>query len=318
MTILDFRPAERGRSEADTLLAGWETYLKAERCAPGTIEGYLSRARMYLSWCAARGKPVVVDRKQVTEWMADLLEENMPATVTTKQTALKRFSWWLANEEGALDSDVLLGMRPPKVDQPLVEPLTVAELGALIQACRTTGRTLRERPFRDVRDEFCVRMMAETGMRAGELVGLRLEDIGVDADTGENIVRIRRAKGNKSRRIAFGHETALAYDRWLRKRQGHRLAGGPKVLLGDGGKGFGYDALRVAIGGRAWTAEITGFHLHRLRHTQAHRWLDAGGSESGLMANNGWTNLTSLRRYTNAQKEARAAREARGLNLGNL
>jgi hypothetical protein len=31
-------------------------------------------------------------------------------------------------------------------------------------------------------------------------------------------------------------------------------------------------------------AGIVGFHPHRLRHTAAHRWPAAGGSEGGLMA----------------------------------
>lgn len=300
------------------LVPGWITYLRSERHATGTITGYVSRVQMYLRWCIEHEHPAMIDRRQVTEWMADLLESNMPSTVVTKQTAVKQFSRWLADEEGALESDVLSGMRAPHVDEPYIEPLTVEQLQALIGACRTKGRTLRERPFRDVRDEYAVRMLANTGMRAGELVGLETSDITVDPDTGENMVRIRRGKGGRFRMSAFGRDTALALDRWMRKRQGHRLAGTPKILLGAGGKNFGYDALRTAIGGRAEAAEIPGFFLHQLRHTQAHRWLEAGGSESGLMANNGWSNPTTMRRYTSAQKSARAAKEAHGLDLGAL
>ena len=55
-----------------------------------------------------------------------------------------------------------------------------------------------------------------------------------------------------------------------------------------------------------------------MRHTAAHRWLSAGGSESGLMAVAGWTRPDMLMRYTKAQASARAAEEARGLNLGDL
>ncbi len=43
-----------------------------------------------------------------------------------------------------------------------------------------------------------------------------------------------------------------------------------------------------------------------------------GGSEGGLMAVAGWTRPDMLLRYTKAQASARAADEARTLNLGEL
>jgi hypothetical protein len=46
-----------------------------------------------------------------------------------------------------------------------------------------------------------------------------------------------------------------------------------------------------------------GFRPHRLRHTAAHRWLAAGGSESGLMAIAGWTRTDMLVRYTRARPQ---------------
>jgi len=65
-------------------------------------------------------------------------------------------------------------------------------------------------------------------------------------------------------------------------------------------------------------AGVDGFHPHRLRHTAAHRWLAAGGSEGGLMAVAGWTRPDMLMRYTQAQASSRAAEEAKKLNLGDL
>ncbi len=61
-----------------------------------------------------------------------------------------------------------------------------------------------------------------------------------------------------------------------------------------------------------------GFHPHKLRHTAAHRWLAAGGSESGLMAMAGWTRTDMLIRHTRATAAERAAAEAFRLDLGNL
>lgn len=69
---------------------------------------------------------------------------------------------------------------------------------------------------------------------------------------------------------------------------------------------------------RARRAGIPGFHPHILRHTAAHRWLAAGGSEGGLMAVAGWTRPDMLARYPQARASERAAEEARRLNLGEL
>ena len=74
----------------------------------------------------------------------------------------------------------------------------------------------------------------------------------------------------------------------------------------------------VALGRRAEQAGIDGFHPHRLRHTDAHRWLAKGGSEAGLMAIAGWSRTDMLIRYTRARASERAADESRRLDLGAL
>jgi len=107
-------------------------------------------------------------------------------------------------------------------------------------------------------------------------------------------------------------------DRRDEARRTHRLAGTDALWLGDRGKQFSYWGLHKALGMRARRAGISGFHPHILRHTAAHRWLAAGGSEGGLMAVAGWTRPDTLAIYTRARASERAAEEARRLNLGEL
>lgn len=156
--------------------------------------------------------------------------------------------------------------------------------------------------------------MVETGARAGEVVGMAVADVDLTAGTAV----VRRGKGGKGRVVPFGPQTARAIDRYKRLRAGHRLAATPPLWLGERGSGFGYTALYKALTYRARLAGIAGFHPHRLRHTAAHRWLAAGGSEQGLMAVAGWSQPDMLMRYTRARASERAAVEARTLNLGDL
>lgn len=222
--------------------------------------------------------------------------------------ALRRYAAWLA-DEGEIDSNPLLGAKPPALDKKVTRALSDDELKRLIAACKG-------KEFLDRRDEAAVRFLAETGVRAGELLGMELPD---DLNVAQGVAIVRRGKGGKGRVVPFGPQTAAAMDRYLRARKAHRLATdtGP-VWLGGGGQGFGYTALDKALKKRAEVAGIEKFHLHLMRSTAATRWLRAGGSEQGLMSVAGWSTRSMLDRYTSASAAERAASEARGLNLGDL
>lgn len=97
-------------------------------------------------------------------------------------------------------------------------------------------------------------------------------------------ITVRSGKGGRDRVIPVGPLTIRAIRDYLDLRQQHPAAEEPTFWLGTRSTGFGYDGLGKALRRRAALAGIKGFHPHKLRHTAAHRWLAAGGSESGLMA----------------------------------
>lgn len=289
------------------LLPSWLLALRAERKSPQTVKSYADGVAGYLRYCAEAGVPAELSRRTLAGYVDTLLGAGRSAaTARARQLAVRRFAAWLT-EEGELDTDPLLGAKAPKLDKLVTEPLTDAQIKALLATC--TGKELRAR-----RDEGIIRLMVETGVRAGEVAALAVAD--VDISTGLAIVR--RGKGGKGRSVPFGPQTARAIDRYARIRRTHRLADTAALWLGDRGKAFGYDALHKTLAERAATAGIPRFHPHLLRHTAAHRWLRAGGSETGLMAVAGWSRPDMLMRYTQARAADRAADEARTLNLGDL
>jgi integrase/recombinase XerD len=299
--------------DAERLGTSWQLALRAQRKSPQTLKSYGDGLRLYLAWCA-KNDAEPLRRSSLNLWTANLLDEGAAAaTARARQLAVRRFASWLA-EEHEIPSDPFLGIKSPKLDERVVEPLTDDDLRALIKTCTVAKGTDASVAMRHRRDEAIIRLMLETGARAGEVVSIELPDLQLPQGT----VIIRRGKGGKGRVVPFGPEVALSMDRYLRARAGHRLAASDALWLGDRGKQFTYDALHKTLGERAKAAGIEGFHPHRLRHTAAHRWLAAGGSESGLMAVAGWTRPDMLMRYTKAQASARAAEEARKLNLGEL
>jgi site-specific recombinase XerD len=288
------------------LVDSFEIELKSLRRSPQTQKIYLSSVRRYLQWCADNQLPVQIDRRQVQQWIADILESGAQAsTAQARLAGVRQFSKWLA-AEGEIDADPLLKLNAPKGDIPITPVLTDEQLDALIKVCQ--GKSLRDR-----RDEAIVRLLAETGMRAGELMDLGVDDV----DVVRGLATIRRGKGGKGRVAAFGPQTAKALDRYIRLRRTHPGAESKALWLGARThQPLGPHGLRTTLADRARRAGVPKFHPHVLRHTLASNWLSQGGSEGGLMAIAGWSSREMLDRYARATATQRAIEEARTLKLG--
>ena len=158
--------------------------------------------------------------------------------------------------------------------------------------------------FEGLRDEAVIRLLADTGMRAGEVLALAVDDV----DLRRRMVTVTSAKGGKHRMAAFSAETARAIDRYLRSaRRGHKLAATPRLWLGTANRGWTYPSLRGALLKRAEAAGITGLPpapppAHR--HVAA---LDAGVAEGDVMAHIGWSSRAMLDRYVEDTAQRRAA-----------
>ncbi|ORA73994.1 hypothetical protein BST25_10995 [Mycobacterium heidelbergense] len=242
-------------------------------------------------------------------WTTHLLSVGAePATARIRQQAVRRFAAWLADEK-VIERDPFLGLKSPKIDIKVVERLTDDELRLMLKACAGTH-------LHDRRDEACLRLLMETGMRAGELLALSVRDI----DLVEGVVTIRKGKGGKGRYVPFEAHTGAVVDRYLRIRRHHPLSHTSSLWLTETGSGdhLSYQGLRTSLLARATAAGIEGFHLHRLRHTFASRYLSHGGSEGSLMQMAGWRTRQMVDRYSQDTAAERALTETRHLQLGDL
>jgi integrase/recombinase XerD len=289
------------------LLTSWDRTMPALRKSDATRATYAEGIRAFLKWCETTGTAAEITKASAQAFIVDLLNGGAaPATARTRHMALRRFAAWLA-DEGEIDANPLLGVKPPKMDHKVVHALSDEQLRGLLKAC--AGKE-----FIDRRDEALIRLMAETGLRASEAVGLRVADV----DLSQGCALVVRGKGGKGRVVPFGPQTVAALDRYLRARRRHPLSDSPALWLGGGGQTFTYAGLSAALKRRAAVAGIEGFHAHRLRHTAATRWLRARGSEQGLMTIAGWSTRSMIDRYTGASASERAADEARSLNLDDM
>jgi integrase/recombinase XerD len=293
------------------LAESWYIALEAQGRSKQTVRAYKAGVDGFLAWSAKQGPAApVLDRPAVAAYLADQRRAGLsPGTRKLRYIALRLLSKWLARV-GEITRDELLDLDPPKGGQAPVDGLSGEQLRALVRACKGPR-------FIDKRDEALVRLIGERGLRADEAIKLRKDAI--DLKAREVTVH---GKGDKYRTLRFGPETALALDRYLRGRGGrkhHKLADISDALwLPQSGTSFGYQGLSRALKLRAEAAGIQGFHLHQLRHTAASAWLDAGGSEDGLMATMGWKSRDMISRYTADTAARRAMDEADRLRLDKM
>ena len=118
------------------------------------------------------------------------------------------FGWLL--EEGEIARSPLARMQPRIPEEPPPVP-SEDDLRRLFKMCQGKG-------FDESCDLAILRLLADTGMRSAELVGLKASDI----DFTDNVAVVL-GKGQRAWVCPSGRRTALALDRCLRARHRYRL-----------------------------------------------------------------------------------------------
>jgi site-specific recombinase XerD len=215
-----------------------------------------------------------------------------------------------AAEEQLIGASPFRGMEaPPKAGRPLPIPEADA-LRAVIATCQP-GKG-RKRSFYDVRDEFILRFLAETGgPRCSEVALLPAERLDL-----RNDVALIDGKGGKWRTVPLSASTAQAATRYMAARARRKGAHLPAVFLGARGQ-LSPDGVYKVVRRRGELAGLQRLHPHALRHFAADQAKAAEMSDGDIMELFGWSTPAMLHRYGAAHKQRRAIEASRRHRLGD-
>lgn len=212
-------------------LQSYLTVDKISNHSQATIENHEERLTRFVTWIKTEHGITDTDAIQVAHlraWVAYLqdapnlhdLQDGKPvrklkdSTVFTYASTVAAFCRWLVGED-IMKPSVVQRFKLPKVEETIILPWSQEDVQKLLKACESPikGRPQLQKAI-TARNRAIVSVVADTGIRRSELIGLRLCDI----DQGLRVLLVHR-KGNKWQQVPIAQEGFKALHDYLTKHR---------------------------------------------------------------------------------------------------
>jgi len=283
----DARPAT---TTADTLAREIDEFLldrRARQLSPRTIAWYDEKLRLFARFAVDQGVATLQELTPglVRRYLLDLADTHNPGGVHGMFRALRALVNWYGDEfEPAGWRNPLRKVRPPKVRDRVLEPVSLHDLEAILAACpRHTELGCRDRAI--------LLGLLDSGCRASEFLALCLGDV----DFASGACQVGSGKGGKPRMVRLGEQARTALQAYLAWRSDL----GPVAPLWAtwSGTRLTYSGLREIVRRKARQAGVAAPSLHSFRRGFALGCLRNGMDIFALQRLMGHADLSILRRY---------------------
>ena len=269
----------------DTLISDFLQDLDAARRSPHTIKNYRSDLGRFRKFMVEEGRSL--DIALIRSYLATL-QSLAPATRARHHSALKSFFKWCYRHD-LIAVNPMEKFDPPKVSQGLPRPIPQKNQERLMRVIRRSGH----------RERLLFTLIAETGLRIDEALGIYVEDIRLDP--GREGVRFR-GKGDYEREVPLPFEfESLKLLRGYIRNEG--LTAGPLFRTGKhNDRRMTYGAALYQWGKICKEAGVE-CEIHQLRHTAATTLLNNGVGIGTVRRLLGHRNLQTTQRYAELADE---------------
>jgi site-specific recombinase XerD len=288
-------------------MEGFILHQKSRRHSPDTIKFYIDRLGRLPWFLDHQGYPtrlteittnhlrhflIYLSEQEHGRWGSTNHAANHPlaqSSIHAYAKALRAFFRW-ASKEAGLPRNPFENIQMPQLpNQWQVETLNDEEIAALFAAIDSMGH-----PFIVQRNRACLAILLDSGLRASELLSLRVDDVNLQ----EGIFTVT-GKGQKVRTVVIGHFARRELWAYLSR---HRLQMGPgekALFLAQGGSPLSYNGLRLMFQRLRELTGITrvGVHAHICRHTAATKMYRNGMKGATLQEILGHSKFDTTRRY---------------------
>jgi len=261
-----------------------------------TLSAYQSDLNKLARWLESNRSRQLLEarREDLLEYLAFQSRQSRKPRSTARLLSCMRQFYQHALREGWIDTDPSGRIDAPKLGRPLPKSLTEQEVESLLAAPDL------ESP-EGFRDRAMLEVLYATGLRVSELVGLRLEQVGL----AQGVVRVV-GKGDKERLVPLGEDAVDWLERFMASVRQDLLKEHfcNEIFPTRRGSGMTRQAFWYRIKKHAQTAGINK-HLspHTLRHAFATHLLNHGADLRVVQMLLGHSDLSTTQIYTHVAQE---------------
>lgn len=252
--------------------------LKVVRYSNHTIKTYRNLFREFLELCPNR-MPADITPEDIRRYMMYLIEDKR-VSISYQNQAINAIKFFYEKIRG--NERLVLTIRRPHSEKRLPEVMSEREVMELLAQVKNP------------KHRCILSLIYSAGLRVGEVVALRIEDIDSDGE----VIRIRGAKGKKDR-------ISLLSGRLLEQLRDYYRMYQPRKWLFEGMPGRRYSTRSIQAAFRS-AKESAGIHrpvtVHTLRHSFATHLLERGTDIRIIQTLLGHANSKTTEIYTHVTK----------------